>query len=103
MHAVNLADCLQMQLDLYDIFPEGASDEEEDQEGSSFQQPYQQQQQEDSQLSRRAAVAVHYCEPSRLLGLVFADGSAALFSPAGSGQLQAQLVFRRWLCTAAAG
>jgi hypothetical protein len=92
---------LQMQTDLYDTFPEGTSDEEEEQQYSSFQQPYQQQQ--DSQLSRRAAVAVHYCEPSRLLGLVFADGSAALFSPAGSGQLQAQLVFRRWLCTAAAG
>jgi hypothetical protein len=53
-------------------------------------------------LPRRAAVQVHYCEPLRLLGVVFADGSAALFSPAGSGQLQAQLVFRRWLCSAAA-
>jgi hypothetical protein len=90
-----------MQTDLYDIFPEGTSDEDEEQQYSSFQQPHQQQLQ-DSQLSRRAAVAVHYCELSRLLGLVFADGSAALFSP-GTGMLQAQLVFRRWLCTAAAG
>lgn len=86
-----------MQPDLYDIFLDSASDDEEQ---DSYQQ---QQQQQDHRLSRRAAVAVHYCEPSRLLGLVFADGSAALFSPAGSGQLQAQLVFRRWLCTAAAG
>jgi hypothetical protein len=45
---------------------------------------------------------VHYCEPSRLVGVVFDDGSAALFTPAGQ-HLQAHLVFRRWLCTATAG
>lgn len=83
---------VQMHPDLYDISPDGLSDDDED-------SPQQQQQ----QLSRRAAVHVHYCEPSRLLGVVFADGSAALFSPAGSAQLHAQLVFRRWLCTAVAG
>lgn len=90
---------LQMHPDLYDISPDGLSDEEDTLQQQ--QQPYQQQQEE--QLSRRAAMHVHYCEPSRLLGVVFADGSAALFSPAGASQLQAQLVFRRWLCTAAAG
>lgn len=91
----------QMHPDLYDISPDGLSDDDEDSPKQQQQQePHQQQQQ---QLSRRAAVHVHYCEPSRLLGVVFADGSAALFSPAGSAQLQAQLVFRRWLCTAVAG
>jgi hypothetical protein len=47
---------------------------------------------------------MHYCETSRLLAVVFADGSAALYSPAGTaGALPtAQLDFRRWLCGPAA-
>lgn len=90
-----------MHPDLYDISPDGSSDDDEDDPQQLLTQQQLQQRQLE-QLPRRAAVQVHYCEPLRLLGVVFADGSAALFSPAGSGQLQAQLVFRRWLCSAAA-
>lgn len=80
-----------MHPELYDIMPDGCDEEDNTQ-----------QQQQQQKLPRHAAVDIHYCGQSRLLSVVFADGSAALYSPPGTGYLQPQLTFRRWLCTAAA-
>jgi hypothetical protein len=50
-----------------------------------------------------AVVHMHYSETSRLLAVVFGDGSAALYSPGHAGALlTAQLDFRRWLAGPAA-
>jgi hypothetical protein len=62
-----------------------------------------QQQQQQLDLPDCGVEHMHYCETSRLLAVVFADGSAALYSPGQPGALPtAQLDFRRWLCGPAA-
>lgn len=54
-----------------------------------------------------AVVHLHYSEPVQLLSVVFADGSAALYSTtsssgsAGEALQSSTLEFRRWLCPAA--
>jgi hypothetical protein len=61
------------------------------------------QQQQQLELPDCGVEHMHYCETSRLLAVVFADGSAALYSPGHAGALPtAQLDFRRWLCGPAA-
>jgi hypothetical protein len=63
----------------------------------------QQQQQQQLDLPDCGVEHMHYCATSRLLAVVFADGSAALYSPGQPGALPtAQLDFRRWLCGPAA-
>uniref|UniRef100_A0A383V6J0 RIC1 C-terminal alpha solenoid region domain-containing protein n=1 Tax=Tetradesmus obliquus TaxID=3088 RepID=A0A383V6J0_TETOB len=102
----------KMRSELYDLLSEAL--EQQQQPGQELQQQQQaavhsqeglpqQPQQQQQQLPGCAVCHMHYCEASRLLGAVFGDGSAALFSPGSAGGLLgASLDFRRWLAGPAA-
>lgn len=69
-------------------------------EGSCASHEHQQQLPHLPSLPGCAIMQMHYSQSCRLLAVVFADGAAALYSPAEEGHLlTAQLDFRRWLCT----